>query len=206
MRADIRNERWARILGMRHRPVPRALAVLLATCLVTLGALASGMSVAQAHDELIGSSPEPGATADAAPAQIELRFSGEIQELGTEVVVTSDEGGTVSDGAVQVDGSTVVQPLTPDLPPGGYTVAWRATSSDGHPLSNRFEFTVADRAAAGAESSSPAASRATTDVGEASAGSTAGPSSDGGVWIAVAAACALLIAALVGARQLRRPS
>src|SRR5829696_2666459 len=96
-------------------PVPprRGPALLVATCLATLGLLATGMSVAQAHDELLGSRPEAGATLDAAPDRIELEFGAEVQELGTEVVVTADDGTSVTDGPVQVDGTTLVQPLTP---------------------------------------------------------------------------------------------
>jgi methionine-rich copper-binding protein CopC len=188
-------------------PVHRGITVLLATCLATLGLLVSGMAVAQAHDELVGSSPEAGATLDAAPPQVELEFSGEIQELGTEVVVTSEDGSTVSDGAVRVDGSTVAQPLTADLPAGSYTVDWRATSADGHPLSDSFSFTVAGDATTGAAagSSAPAPAPATTDVGEASAASPADPSSNG-MWIAGIAAGVLLVAAVVAVRSLRRRS
>jgi hypothetical protein len=91
---------------------------------------------------------------------------------------------------VQVDGATVVQPLTADLPAGGYTVDWRVTSADGHPLSDRFAFTVAGGA---------------TDVGEAAAVTPAG-SSSGGIWIAVGAAVVLLVAALAIVRSLRRRS
>ena len=70
----------------------RGIAVLVAACLTTLALLATGIPAAQAHDELLGSSPEAGATLDAAPAAIELEFSGEVQQLGTEVVVTAVDG------------------------------------------------------------------------------------------------------------------
>jgi len=180
---------------MRRRPdspgaIRRGLAVLVATCLATAGLLGTGTSVAQAHDELLDSIPAAGATLDTAPAQIELELSEDVQPLGTEVVVTADDGTTASDGPVGIDGTTVVQPLTADLPAGFYTVDWRVTSADGHPLSDRFTFTVAD---------------GTTDVGEAAA-VTPPESSSGGTWIAVGAAAVLLVAVLVTVRSLRRRS
>jgi copper resistance protein C len=205
--ADIQNVLRPRTPDMRCRParVHHGLAVLLATCLATVGLLATGMSVAHAHDELGSTSPEAGATLDAAPVQVELGFSGEIQQLGTEVVVTSDDGSTVSDGAVRIDGTTAVQPLTADLPAGRYTVDWRAISADGHPLSGTFTFTVAGGAPAGAAASSSAPSPATPDVGEASAAGPASSSSNG-LWIAAVATGVLLVAALVAVRPLRRRS
>jgi copper resistance protein C len=195
----------------RRTPVPpttagRAIAVLAGACLATLVLLVSGMSAAQAHDELIGSSPEADARLDAAPEEVELQFSGAIQELGTEVVVTAPDGTPVSDGAVLVDGTSVVRPLTADLPAGDYTVVWRATSADGHPLSDEFTFTVASGSTPAPATSSSAAPDAMTDVGEASAATTPAPSQSSGVWIAGAAALLLLVAALVAVRQLRRRS
>ena len=188
-----------------HRPstrVHRGVAVLLTTCLATVGLLVSGMSVAQADAELLASTPAADATLDAPPPAIELEFGEEIQALGPEVVVTADDGTTVTDGSAQVDGTTVVQPLTADLPAGDYTVDWRATSADGHPVSDRYTFTVAE-STPGVAASSSAPAQATTDVGEASATSPAdSPSS--GVWIAVVAAGVLLAAALVAVLQLRR--
>jgi copper resistance protein C len=178
--------------------VHRGLAILVATWMATVGLLALGTSAAQAHDELLGSTPEAGATLDAAPDRIELEFSEAVQELGTEVLVTSDDGTTVSDGPAQVDGTTVVQPLTADLPAGGYAVDWRVTSADGHPLSDRFTFTVTDGAAAGS-------SATTADVGEAAAANQTG-SSDVGMWITAGAAVVLVVATVVALRRLRRSS
>ena len=179
---------------MRRRPSvpPTAARRGIAVLAVTLGLLVTGTSAAQAHDELVSSSPEPGARLDAAPAEVELRFTGAIQELGTEVVVTAADGTRVSDGPVQVDGTTVVQQVTAALPAGVYTVVWRATSADGHPLSDEFAFTVAGPTT-------------TTDVGVVSATSSA-DSSPSGVWIATGAAVVLMIAALLAVRSFRRRS
>jgi hypothetical protein len=38
--------------------------------------------------------------------------------------------------------NTVSQDLQPGAPAGSYTVAWRVTSADGHPVSGAFSFTA----------------------------------------------------------------
>jgi copper resistance protein C len=165
---------------------------LLAVAAVALALLGTGTGVASAHDELLRSNPGAGAMLDAAPATVELQFSGDVQELGTEVVVTAADGSTVSDGAVQVDGATVTQPLPADLPGGEYSVDWRVTSADGHPEADSFSFTVAGGDAgpvAGGEAS------ATTETGSTST-----------TWIVVGAAVVLAAALVVGLRGLRRRS
>ena len=187
---------------MSGTPAPRPLRLLAVTAAASLALLVTGMPAASAHDELVGSTPTDGTTVDAAPAEVELQFSGAVQELGTQVVVTSDDGRTVSQGPVQIDGATVVQPLSPDLPAGSYTVDWRVTSADGHPESDEFAFRVAGGTTAGAAATSAAPS--TTALGEASASSDTGSSSR--IWIAAGAVLVLVVAALVAVRQLRRRS
>ena len=169
---------------------PRAVRLLLLTAGAALTLLVTGPGLAQAHDELVGSTPEGAATLDAAPKTVELEFSGDVQELGTEVVVTAADGSTVSEGALQVDGSTVTQPLASDLAGGEYTVDWRVTSADGHPESDSYTFTVIGGT--------------TTDVGEASATTETGSSST--AWIVVGAGVVLAAALAVGLRGLRRRS
>ena len=176
-------------------PALRTVRLLLLAAVATLALLVTGAGVAQAHDELLGSTPVAGSTLEAAPVAVELEFSGDVQELGTEVVVTAPDGSTVSVGAVQVDGATVTQPLAADLPGGEYTVDWRVTSADGHPEADSFSFTVA-----GGE----AAAGTTTDGGEAAATTDTGASST--TWIVVGAVVVLAAAAAVGLRGLRRRS
>ena len=38
--------------------------------------------------------------------------------------------------------NTVAQSIGPDAPAGTYTVQWRVTSADGHPISGTFGFTA----------------------------------------------------------------
>lgn len=125
----------------RLRPVVRALSI---AALVLLAGLIG--PAANAHDELLGTDPADGSTVDGAPTQVTLTFAEEPLAVGTELLVTGPDGTSVLDGAVQVTGTQVVQPLMADLPSGAYQVDWRVTASDGHVASGSFSFTVAEAA------------------------------------------------------------
>ena len=129
------------------------------TTLAALGAglvLALAAAPAYAHTELTSSTPADGATVATAPAQVVLTFSEAPVALGAQVVVTGP-AGAVSAGAPRLDGLSVVQDVQPSAPAGRYTVEWRLTSDDGHPVSRTLGFT-ASAAAAGGAAGAPGAS------------------------------------------------
>ena len=75
-----------------------------AATLSAVGALtALGLVPAAAHDEVLSTSPEQGAVLESAPEQIELSYSGEIMDIGHQVLVTGPEGQSVTEGPT--DGS-----------------------------------------------------------------------------------------------------
>lgn len=117
----------------------RLLKPVLVGLLAFLVVLVPG-GVAVAHDELLSSDPADGSTVEA-PEELVLTFSGEIAQVGAQLQITGGAGGEVADGDPEVRGTDLVQPLT-DVGPGDYEVVWRVTSSDGHPISGEFTFTV----------------------------------------------------------------
>lgn len=120
--------------------VPVALAAtLLAAFLVLFSPLA-----ASAHDALVSSSPEADSTVETLPSELTLTFSAKLitGDGATEVVVTDADGNAVTDGAPTVDGAIVTQPLKAEAIAGEYHVIWKVVSSDGHPTSDEFFFTV----------------------------------------------------------------
>ncbi|AUG30076.1 MULTISPECIES: copper resistance CopC family protein [Microbacterium] len=170
------------------RPLALAFSALLA------GLLSLAVATpAWAHDELIGSSPAAGAQVDAMPDELTMTFSGVLlDEPGaTEVVVTDAAGSSLTDGDPRLDGTRLTQPLS-GTASGAVTVIWRVVSSDGHPVSGQYSFTVGT-AGAGSETapSIPAASPSTAVSAEA----------DGGVpvlvWIVLGIAVAAALGALV---------
>lgn len=125
----------------------RALAVAAAT-LLTLAVLLLGAGRAVAHNTVQSTDPADGSTVATAPDRVTLTFDQPAQALGTEIVVLGPDGVVVSTGAAELVDTSVSQAVTGELPAGTYTVRWRVTSADGHPLSGEFAFTA--QAATGA--------------------------------------------------------
>ncbi|MDM7854903.1 copper resistance CopC family protein [Cellulomonas alba] len=132
---------------MTLRTAARRLGALVAVLLTTGGVLVAGAASAQAHDELVGTDPADGSTVAVAPDHVTLTFGEPAQELGTEIVVTAADGTRVSVGRPSLADDTVTQALADSRPDGRYTVKWRVTSADGHPVSGTFTFTAVGAAA-----------------------------------------------------------
>ncbi|MFN8073966.1 MAG: copper resistance protein CopC [Kineosporiaceae bacterium] len=97
---------------------------------------------ALAHDAVVRTSPAAGAWLPARPGQVRLTFVQPPVELGAAMAVTGPDGARVLAGAARVEGADLVGELTAagggSPAEGAYTVVWRVTSADGHPLSGRF--------------------------------------------------------------------
>lgn len=130
---------------MRASPSPRrsgalfaiAVTVLTAAAMVTPGA-------AFAHDVLISSSPAADESVESLPGHLTLSFSAQlIAEPGATIVeVTGPDGSPAHTSEPVIDGAEVTVPLVAEAPAGEYRVVWRVVSSDGHPISGEFSFTV----------------------------------------------------------------
>jgi len=80
---------------------------------------------------------------DALPPQLTLTFSGELatDPGATELQVTDAAGTSLADGDPLVEGTAVTQALS-GAASGVVTVLWKVVSSDGHPISGQFAFSV----------------------------------------------------------------
>lgn len=108
--------------------------------LVALGAGGLVAAPASAHVSLTGTTPAAGSSVDTAPAAVELTYSDALLGVGNAVSVTGP-AGVLELEPLQVVDRSLVQPLPADLPPGQYTVQWRAASGDGHPIEGELAFT-----------------------------------------------------------------
>lgn len=111
----------------------RIVATLLALGLVLAPATAIG------HDVLEETSPGDGAQLDRVPTSITLTFSNPPLAVGTQVLVRGP-GGDMTSGTPTIVDRTVTQVVAPTAPAGSYTVSYRVTSEDGHPISGTFTF------------------------------------------------------------------
>lgn len=136
------------LASRRRSPTPRSrrasfLLPSMATLLLTAGLLFAVATPAAAHDEIVSSSPEPGSTIGVVPEEISLTFSGEILTDFSAVIieVVAADGQNLASGEPIIDGTTVTQAVQPGQA-GVFTVRWRVVSSDGHPISNEYQYTV----------------------------------------------------------------
>ena len=170
-----------------------------------VGALtALGLAPAAAHDEVLSTSPEQDAVLETAPEQIELSYSGEIMDIGHQVLVTGPDGQSVTEGPLERDGSQVVQPLAETgSEEGTYQVVWRVVSSDGHPIEGTYTYQVGDGAdtttAAPSLSSTPTDAPTDGSDSSAQAQDAAAQEDSGGLsgW-AVGATVVVLALAVIG--------
>jgi copper transport protein len=158
--------------------------VIRRLCLLGLLALLLPAAPASAHALLEETAPARAAALEAAPAQVELRFSEPVEVTFGAVRVYGADGAEVQDGAAfhpRDDDRAVAVPLRGGLPDGGYTVTYRVVSADSHPVSGGFVFGIGEGGAASAAT-----------VGELLDGQSAGPATS----VAFAAVRALQFAAI----------
>ncbi|SDY50260.1 hypothetical protein SAMN05216215_10284 [Saccharopolyspora shandongensis] len=110
-------------------------------CVVALLGLAAVQLPASAHAALIGSDPANGAVLEQAPPVSTLRFSDPLDPRFVTVALTDQTGAQVPLARPTVENGTIMQPL-PGLAKGGYTLAYRVVSADGHPVSGTVGFSV----------------------------------------------------------------
>ncbi|WP_410567323.1 copper resistance protein CopC [Amycolatopsis sp. cmx-4-61] len=146
-------------------PVPVRIAVALAAagCAVLFGAPA-----ANAHSVLLSSSPARDAAVTTPPAEVALVFNEPVETRFTELAVLGPDGASHWEaGSVSIVDGRVAAPLRPLGPAGGYTIRYRVTSADGHPVSGAIPFRLtvpgpgtADPATAAPDTAAMAASPA----------------------------------------------
>ncbi len=96
-------------------------------------------SPAQAHMALVRSDPADGAVLDQAPHDAVLEFS---QPLGqTAYVILTGPNGIIPTPDPMVTGSTLTIAIT-NAGEGGYRLAFRALSAEGHPLTGAIGYSV----------------------------------------------------------------
>jgi copper resistance protein C len=101
-------------------------------------------SPAWAHAFLDHSSPAVGATV-AAPKQISIWFTEEVEPAFSRIEVTDSAGNRVDQGGTRIDASNheLLHVAVKPLPAGTYKVTWHVVSVDTHHTQGDFTFTVA---------------------------------------------------------------
>jgi len=118
--------------------------VLVAMLFVAAGLLA-GAGHASAHAVLVAADPAPNSVLATLPGQLRLTFAESVELPSHALRVFDPDGLEVDDGASSHpggSGATVGIGIRPSSKQGSYAVAWRVVSSDTHPVSGAFTFSV----------------------------------------------------------------
>ena len=119
----------------------RAVAVLL----MAGAALLVTAPPASAHARLEGSDPIPGEVRPVAPKDVTLTFVEPVERADGAVQVFDDHLRLLTTGpvtSVGAEGNRLSVALPPDLTAGTYTVSWQVSSTDTHPVSGSFRFSI----------------------------------------------------------------
>lgn len=135
---------------------------------------------ASAHDSLVESDPAADSTVETLPDQLTLTFSAALigGDGASEVVVLDPEGNNVAEGAPELDGAMLTQKLGSGTVGGLYNVQWKVVSSDGHPTSDEFDFTVSTGSTGDAEVTAAPSDETTAAPDEASPPASAVPATE----------------------------
>lgn len=130
--------------------------------LVAVMALA-GTPVASAHAARISADPADGASLAQGPQRVSATFNEQLQPEFAAMTVVGPDGNLWSSGDPQVQGAVITVGVRPLGPAGTYTVNYRVTSADGHPVSGSWSFRLT--VAATGSPGPPAADAAGSDGG-----------------------------------------
>ena len=113
---------------------------LALVALLTAGLLFSGSGVAAAHAVLTATDPGRDAALDSGPDRVSATFNESLQPTFAAMTVVGPDNHLWQTGKPQVDGAVVSIAVLPLGPVGTYTVHYRVTSADGHPVSGSWAF------------------------------------------------------------------
>ena len=96
---------------------------------------------ARAHAFLDHASPLVGSTVPAAPHEVVMTFTQNLEAAFSTAQVTDSAGARIDQGKAQVSGNTMTVALK-SIGPGSYKVHWHALSVDTHSTEGTFTFHV----------------------------------------------------------------
>jgi methionine-rich copper-binding protein CopC len=108
----------------------------------------AGMSIALfpasalAHAMLDRASPKVGGSLRAAPHEVVLWFTENLEPAFSTIEVRSSDGSVVSSGKARVQAGNELHVTLKTLGPGTYKVRWRVLSVDTHRTQGDFSFRV----------------------------------------------------------------
>ena len=219
------------MLGPLYAPLRRQLRMRsgvlarFAVFTATLGLVLLTATPATAHSALLSTDPADGAKLTAAPASTQFVFSQDVLPSFAQVTIAGPDGA-VTRLETTINGATVhaAVPTSPPLTAGLWTLAYRITAKDGHPITGTTSFTLTSQAGSSgpsgpspaatgsllpsapdrAATSAPATPLAVATTGPARGGKGSRPDLSGFIWAGAGFLVAGLVVVAYEIRQRRR--
>ncbi len=161
-------------------------------------------TAAFAHDDILGASPNNGAQVTRVPEEVRVEFAEPpTSGFGS---IAGPAGQALRDGEAKVIGTELVIPIRPDAGLGGYEVEFRATSTDGHPITGTLSFEVIQQSTSSLTPGAPSP-EATSKVGVAADAGSPTSKDDGAstwLWVGSAVGIGMAVVGLLLARAVSR--
>jgi hypothetical protein len=111
---------------------------------LVIAAVLAGAAAAYAHAHLDRATPAVGATLAAAPTEVTLHFTQQLEPKFSTIVVRDSAGRQVDkgDSHVNEEDAAVLKVSLQPLGSGVYKVEWRVTSVDTHSSKGEYTFRV----------------------------------------------------------------
>lgn len=97
---------------------------------------------AEAHAVLLSTDPVDGTRLGNGPTTVSATFNEQLQPTWPSLTVIGPDDNYWQSGDPQVQGAVVSVAMRPLGPAGSYTVHYRVTSADGHPVSGSWSFVL----------------------------------------------------------------
>ena len=113
--------------------------------IVAAMAAAFMVSAASAHPQLKAAGPAPGSVVNASPKALRIQFNEAIEIAFSGIEITNEKGEKQAVGTATSapnDKAQMIVPVTSELKPGKYTVAWHAVGDDTHHVDGKYNFEV----------------------------------------------------------------
>ena len=113
--------------------------------MLAIAAAFSLASAANAHPQLKSAGPAPGSVVKASPKALRIQFNEGIVLGFSGIEVTNAAGQKQPVGEASLsptDKNQLIVPLSAELVPGKYTVAWHAVGDDTHKVDGKYSFEV----------------------------------------------------------------
>ena len=111
--------------------------------LAAVAAFAAGSAIA--HPQVKAAGPAPGSVVKTSPKAIRIQFNEAVVLNFSGIELTDASGQKHDTGAASLsanDKKELIVPVSGELAPGKYTVAWHAVGDDTHHVEGKFNFEI----------------------------------------------------------------